>query len=74
MKVRMIKKAPRSTGLALGRFWSLTHALLRRLSASCLASILMQKRQDGSHLELDGNHFAGIKRLSVHQEVTNGLS
>lgn len=44
MKVRMMKKAPRSTGLELGRLWSLTHILFKRPSASSLASILRQRR------------------------------
>lgn len=44
MKVRMMKNAARSKGLVLGRFWSLTHILFRRPSASSLASILTQTK------------------------------
>lgn len=40
MKVKRMKKAPRSIGLALGRPCSLTHILLRRFSASSRVSIL----------------------------------
>lgn len=78
MKVRMIKKAPRSTGLALGRFWSLTHILLRRLSASSLASILMQPRGEREalrgRLESVWWHHNSVSRR--HQEVThaNGVA
>lgn len=40
MKVRRMKKAPSSTGVALGRPCSLTHILFSMLSVSSLASIL----------------------------------
>lgn len=46
MKVRMMKNAPRSTGLALGRLWSLTHILFKRPSASSLASILIRDEEE----------------------------
>lgn len=46
MKVRRIKKAPSSTGVALGRPCSLAHNLLRRLRVSSAGSILTRQRQD----------------------------
>lgn len=42
MKVKRMKKAPRSIGLALGRPCSLTHILLRRFSASSWVFILTE--------------------------------
>lgn len=42
MNVKMTKKAPSSTGLALGRLCSLSHILFRMLSVSSLASILWE--------------------------------
>lgn len=46
MKVRRTKKAPSSTGVALGRPCSLAHNLFRRLRVSSVGSILTRQRQD----------------------------
>lgn len=48
IKVRMMKKAPRSIGVALGRFCSLYHTLFKSSSASSLGSILVS-RNVGMH-------------------------
>lgn len=44
MKVKRMKKAPSSIGLALGRPCSLTHILFRRFTVSSLASILAKQK------------------------------
>lgn len=64
MKVRRMKKAPSSTGLALGRSCSLIHSLLRRPSTSSLASILVRQKWGGGLYKGKTGEGEGADRIT----------